>query len=118
MHLLTMDNPLLNLYTSLTKGSDIRAAFPIMDPDDVSVTDSPIAETTEEDDYDKQVVALQSYLNSVPYECETIDQMRAKLEYIVGRILVCAEAKNWLVLSTWDGLLQWQAQLHEVMVVI
>lgn len=105
-----MDNPLPNLYTSLTKGSDIRIAFSIMDPDDVSVTDSPIAETAEEDDYEKQVAALQSYLNSVPYECETIDEMRAKLEYIVGRILVCAEAKNWLVLSTWDGLLQWRVQ--------
>lgn len=83
-----------------------------MDADDVSAPDSPFGETLEDDDYEKQVSALQSYINSIPYQCESIEEMQAKLEYIVGRIVVCAQAKNWLVLSTWDGLLQWCAYMH------
>lgn len=103
-----MEN-LLTFHASLAKDLGNRTVLPIMDADDVSVPESPIAETMEDSDYDKQVTALQSYLASVPYECESIEEMHAKLEYIVGRILVCAEAKNWLILSTWDGLLQWCA---------
>ena len=35
--------------------------------------------------------------------------MHARLEFILGRITICAETKNWLVLATWDGVLQWCA---------
>ena len=34
---------------------------------------------------DKQRASLQTYIDSVPYECETIEEMQEKLEEIVGR---------------------------------
>jgi proteasome activator subunit 4 len=61
----------------------------------------------EQSAFEKQHASLQIYLNSVPYECETVEEMQAKLEDIVGKIMICAEAKNWLLLTTWDGMLQW-----------
>ncbi|EJF66455.1 ARM repeat-containing protein [Dichomitus squalens LYAD-421 SS1] len=79
-----------------------------MDDDDVSVPDSPSSEsgTFSPDALERQRASLQSYLNQLPYECEAPEEMQAKLEHIVGRICVCAETKNWLVLTTWDGMLQ------------
>ena len=56
---------------------------------------------------DKQRESLQTYINSVPYECESIEQMQEKLNFIVDKIFVCVETRNWLVLTTWDGMLQW-----------
>ncbi|OBZ79732.1 Proteasome activator complex subunit 4A [Grifola frondosa] len=55
---------------------------------------------------DRQKVSLQTYLDALPYECESTEEMQARLEHIVGRICICAETKNWLVLATWDGMLQ------------
>ncbi|TFK89763.1 ARM repeat-containing protein [Polyporus arcularius HHB13444] len=79
-----------------------------MDEDDVSVPDSPSSEsgTFSPDALQRQRASLQTYLNALPYECEPPEDMQAKLEYIVGRICICAETKNWLVLTTWDGMLQ------------
>lgn len=86
--------------------------FGIMDDDDVSVPDSPSSEsgTLSPGALEKQRASLQSYLNALPYECESPEEMQEKLEHIVGRICICAEAKNWLVLTTWDGMLQWYVQ--------
>ncbi|KAF8898414.1 hypothetical protein BD779DRAFT_1607229 [Infundibulicybe gibba] len=55
---------------------------------------------------EKEIGSMQTYLDSVPYECESFEEMQAKLEDIVGKIYICAKAKNWLVLSSWDGMLQ------------
>ncbi|KDQ54780.1 hypothetical protein JAAARDRAFT_134622 [Jaapia argillacea MUCL 33604] len=70
---------------------------------------SPLAtESPESEDsvLEKQRASLQTYLDHLPYDGESADEMQAKLEYIVGRIVICAKAKNWLVLTTWDGKLQ------------
>lgn len=80
-----------------------------MDDDDISIADTP-AESTDLSDFEKQKASLQTYLDSVPYECESVDQMQQRLEEIVGKIYLCAKAQNWLVLSTWDGMLQWCTQ--------
>ncbi|KAI0757312.1 ARM repeat-containing protein [Daedaleopsis nitida] len=79
-----------------------------MDDDDVSVPDSPSSEsgTLSPDALERQRASLQTYLKALPYECEPLEDMQAKLELIVGRICICAETKNWLVLTTWDGMLQ------------
>ncbi|KAJ7129977.1 hypothetical protein C8R43DRAFT_1025251 [Mycena crocata] len=50
--------------------------------------------------------AFQSYLDSSPYLCESASEMLAKLEQIIAKMHVCIKAKNWLVLSTWDGILE------------
>ena len=82
-----------------------------MDEDDgMSVLDSPIeSDDSNQATADKSNAVLQTYLDSLPYECESADEMNAKLEYIVGKIAICAKSKNWLVLTTWDGALQWYA---------
>lgn len=81
-----------------------------MDVDDVSIPDSPIESGESSIDLssmDRQLATLQTYLKHLPYECESPDEMQAELEFIVGRITTCARAKSWLVLTTWDGALQW-----------
>ena len=80
-----------------------------MDEDDgMSVLDSPLeSDDSNNSAVDKSHAVLQTYLDSLPYECESISDMQARLEYIVGRIAICAKSRNWLVLTTWDGALQW-----------
>ncbi|KAK7058314.1 Proteasome activator BLM10 [Paramarasmius palmivorus] len=76
------------------------------DMDDMSsYPDSPAGETSDQP-LEKHKLALQTYLKSVPYECESNDVMQAKLEEIVGKIYICAKTQNWLTLTTWDGMLQ------------
>ncbi|KAL4243149.1 BLM10 family protein [Abortiporus biennis] len=80
-----------------------------MDEDELFSPDSPGDPTdssTEQSSFEKQRASLQTYLDSLPYECESVEYMQAQLEYIVGKIAVCAMTKNWLVLTTWDGMLQ------------
>jgi proteasome activator subunit 4 len=82
--------------------------------EDISTApDSPTIESVdlsrEEAAMEKQRASLQSYLSSLPYNAESEEDMRTRLEFILGRIIICAEAKNWLVLATWDGVLQWCA---------
>ena len=109
-----MATDLLDLFTSVT-GVDLNeyiSRSKDISDDEMSIIESP---TPGEDDnlspeqsaFEKQRASLQIYLDSVPYECETIEEMQAKLEVIVGKIMICAEAKNWLLLTTWDGMLQW-----------
>ncbi|TCD70651.1 hypothetical protein EIP91_002372 [Steccherinum ochraceum] len=81
-----------------------------MEEDDISLPDSPVLESGQfspgQSAYEKQRAALQTYLDSVPYKCETVEEMDAVLEDIVGKIMICARTKNWLTLATWDGMLQ------------
>jgi hypothetical protein len=86
----------------------------VMEEEDISTApDSPIVETLdlsrEQAAIVKQRASLQTYLSSLPYNAESEEDMQARLEFILGRIIICAEAKNWLVLATWDGVLQWCA---------
>ncbi|KAI0296143.1 hypothetical protein BC826DRAFT_1005479 [Russula brevipes] len=82
-----------------------------MDEEDVSTApDSPTIESVglsrEQAATAKQRASLQTYLSSLPYNAESEEDMQARLEFVLGRIIICAEAKNWLVLATWDGVLQ------------
>jgi proteasome activator subunit 4 len=82
--------------------------------EDISTApDSPAIESVglsrEEVAMEKQRAALQTYISSLPYNVESEEDMRERLEFILGRIIICAEAKNWFVLATWDGVLQWCA---------
>ena len=85
-----------------------------MEEEEVSTaSDSPAIESTdlprEQAAMEKQRASLKTYLSSLPYNAESEEDMHARLEFILGRIAICAEAKNWLVLATWDGVLQWYA---------
>lgn len=83
----------------------ISAVVP-MDDDEVSIFDTPDG-APELSDIEKQRASLQSYLDALPYECESVENMQERLENIIGKMYICAKAKNWLLLSTWDGMLQW-----------
>lgn len=102
-----MDIDLLTAVTSLFSQHNAT----VMDEEDMSVPDSPLESGSmsprQGATTDKQRATLQSYLDALPYKCETVEEMQANLEYIVGKIVVCAKSKNWLVLTTWDGALQW-----------
>ncbi len=74
--------------------------------DELSLSDTR-GEVNELSALEKQKASLQTYLDSVPYQCESVEEMQQKLEFIVGRIFVCTKAKNWQMLTTWDGMLQW-----------
>jgi hypothetical protein len=85
-----------------------------MEEEDVSTApDSPVIEgidlSREQAAIEKQRAALKTYTSSLPYDVESEEDMHARLEFILGRITICAETKNWLVLATWDGVLQWCA---------
>ncbi|KAG1755009.1 uncharacterized protein EDB91DRAFT_1096702 [Suillus paluster] len=90
-----------------------------MDEEDTSVDflespsdDIAAALVSDRSAYEKEKATLQTYLDSLPYECESIDVMQAKLEHIVGKLIICAESKNWLVLTTWDAILQCWLQMR------
>lgn len=76
------------------------------DDDDLSVIDTP-GETTDAAAYEKQLASLQTYINALPYNCESVEVMQDRLEDIVEKLYICAKTKNWTVLTTWDGMLQW-----------
>ncbi|KAL6304169.1 ARM repeat-containing protein [Sparassis latifolia] len=86
-----------------------------MEDDELSVPDSPTFESGDlspGNSREKQRAALQTYLDCMPYVCESVDEMHAKLDYIVGRICISVETRNWLVLTTWDGMLQCWLLMH------
>jgi hypothetical protein len=92
---------------------DVLNSF-VMEEEEISTTpESPTIEipdlSREQAAIVKQRASLQTYLSSLPYNAESEEDMQARLEFILGRIIICAEAKSWLVLATWDGVLQWCA---------
>lgn len=82
-----------------------------MEDEGISMPDSPMLDSgivsPGQSVFEKEKAALQTYLDSIPYECESMEEMQTKLDFIVGKISICVETKNWLVLTTWDGMLQW-----------
>lgn len=98
----------------LSQAYDHALGTLVMEEEEISTApDSPSIEcadlSREEAAIEKQRASLQTYLASLPYDVESENEMRSRLEFILGRIVICAEAKNWLVLATWDGVLQWCA---------
>jgi proteasome activator subunit 4 len=61
----------------------------------------------EGDTLDNQLATLKTYLNHIPYQCESLQEMNAKLEEIIGKIAICAKSRNWYLLTQWDTLLSW-----------
>ncbi|KIK71342.1 hypothetical protein GYMLUDRAFT_33493 [Collybiopsis luxurians FD-317 M1] len=74
--------------------------------DDMSFADTPVEDVYDPSSFEAQKKSLQTYLNSIPYECESIESMQARLEEIVGKIAVCAKSQNWHQMTVWDKMLQ------------
>ncbi|KAI0961210.1 hypothetical protein AcV7_000369 [Taiwanofungus camphoratus] len=87
-----------------------------MEDEGISMPDSPMLDSgivsPGQSVFEKEKAALQTYLDSIPYECESMEEMQTKLDFIVGKISICVETKNWLVLTTWDGMLQCWLLMH------
>ncbi|KAF8213422.1 hypothetical protein K438DRAFT_1750713 [Mycena galopus ATCC 62051] len=71
-----------------------------------SPVDTPDMDVDEYAEADNDYAAFQTYLDTAPYPCETPLEMLSKLEHIIAKMNVCIKTKNWLVLSTWDGVLE------------
>jgi hypothetical protein len=125
----TMDGT-FDMSQSLDPSSEayLHVSFAMEEEDISTAPDSPIIESAdlsrEQAIIVKQRASLQTYLSSLPYNTESEEDMQARLEFILGRIIICAEAKNWLVLATWDGVLQWCARvalcilLYRVLIIV
>ncbi|KDQ20580.1 hypothetical protein BOTBODRAFT_169318 [Botryobasidium botryosum FD-172 SS1] len=44
--------------------------------------------------------------DALPYECESVEAMQDKLQFIIGRLVMCADSRYWEALVGWDGALQ------------
>lgn len=49
---------------------------------------------------------LESYLKSLPYTCESTNEMEDKLKAIVEKIAVCVQTNSWSSIIAWDHMLQ------------
>ena len=80
-----------------------------MEEEDHSALDSPApeAENSETTDLATQHASLKSYLGSVPYTCESEEEMHTKLQYIVSQLEICVKSGDWLSLCNYDTLLHW-----------
>ena len=67
---------------------------------------SVIGETADAAAYEKQLASLQTYLDALPYNCESVEDMQDRLEDIIKKLYICAKTKDWTVLTTWDEMVQ------------
>ena len=74
-------------------GADSQPESPGID----SGTLSP--DSAEQSLFDKQRTILPTYVDSVPYECESIEVMNEKLKGIIEKVLLCANVGDWVSLS-------------------
>ncbi|THH09871.1 hypothetical protein EW145_g1718 [Phellinidium pouzarii] len=83
----------------------------MLNDDGISTPCSPIEEvegspaTSEEAAFAKQREALRTYIASVPYACESFEEMDAMLAHIVDKMYVCAKSNQTDLLWNWDGIL-------------
>ena len=84
---------------------------PFAMPEEDEVSFAEAADESSQTTYEKQVESLQAYLKALPYECESPEEMQRLLERIVSMICTAAKAQNWMVLTPWDGVLQWRVHL-------
>src|ERR1700753_4310815 len=76
-----------------------------MEDDDISGLDTPpevYSPATAQGQMEKQLESLKVYLDSLPYECESPEEMQTKLEFIIGKIDVCVRSKNWSLIPNWS----------------
>lgn len=76
---------------------------------EVSASDTPGFDSSRENDdtEDYEIKSLETYLASMPYDCESIQIMHAKLKWVAGRLLICLKSKEWMAVNVYDQLVQW-----------
>jgi proteasome activator subunit 4 len=95
-------------------GHDVESLQLSMEIEDESQLDTPSEElginaagTAEQTLLERQLAILQTYTDSVPYECESVEVMNDKLKGIVEKIILCAKVGDWVSLSHASNGLQW-----------
>ena len=80
---------------------------------DLSTPDTPGVATpaSYEDSVVYDTKSLETYVASVPYKCESIPEMHAKLHWIVERLLVCVKSRDWSNVHACDSSLHWLVSL-------
>ena len=81
-----------------------------MEDDDLSGLETPLeidSSTAVQGQMERQMESLKTYIDSLPYECESLEEMHAKLEFILGKIDVCVRSKNWSLVPNWSHILHW-----------
>ncbi|KAF8328806.1 uncharacterized protein EI90DRAFT_3063646 [Cantharellus anzutake] len=68
---------------------------------------SPIIEEVDNVEDSKQAKSLEIYLKSLPYECESTEDMLSTLNCIVQNLVLTARTANWSVNVGWDETLQY-----------
>lgn len=82
-----------------------------MDEDQLSDPGSPAGESGatpgihEQSPYEKQLASLRTYLASVPYECESVEDMENHLANIIDKLHAVTTARLWHLLPGWNELL-------------
>jgi len=111
VHQKSMDpdsNPILDY--SVSFGSFSLGRLGKMDDDDFSGLETPPeidSPSATQGQMEKQLESLKSYLDALPYKCETPEEMQTKLEFIIGKMDVCVRSKNWSLLPNWSHMLHW-----------
>lgn len=91
-----------------------------MDIDDDSQPETPSLEpesgltsagSAEQQLFDRQCAILKTFTDSVPYECESVDEMNDKLKGIVEKIVMCATVGDWVSMSHANNGLHWYVVL-------
>lgn len=91
--------------------SGLRRALDMDDDDSLATPLSPIDELadsspdSEGDLLEKQRAALRTYVGSLPYPCESIQEMDSKLAGIVDMIYMSTRTNRSDLLREWDGVL-------------
>jgi len=69
-----------------------------------SATPSDVSDPIPDDA--KELKSLDTYLKSLPYECESSEEMQEKLRVIVEKLYVCVHTNSWAASVGWDHMLQ------------
>ncbi|KAF5356022.1 hypothetical protein D9756_004202 [Leucocoprinus leucothites] len=97
---------LASILSDLSSDNPNQVYSPDLDMDDDGASILGSQEEDEQSWLEGKRESLQTYLDSIPYKCEPYEEMQDKLEFIVSRLYIAAKAKNWQLVTTWDGLLQ------------
>ena len=54
----------------------------------------------------KELKSLETYVKSLPYECESTEEMEDTLKVIVEKLSICIQTNSWGQSVGWDHMLQ------------
>ncbi|KAG8905939.1 hypothetical protein FRB99_007944 [Tulasnella sp. 403] len=62
----------------------------------------------EETDEERQLRVLDGYITSLPYPCESVEEMKRELDNIIGKLFIAVESRQWNHVLVWDRIfLSW-----------